>query len=126
MGTLGDKKKENKYINVLFSSTNIPEDYVLTFDKQVDRLVINGTFYKESSVHLILDNILDQKSYRIYVTKTPYTAVCIDVFNNYSSTDSNMLNINYYINEENLSGRYNIYLKVDDKVYNTNEYVIFE
>lgn len=59
------------------------------------------------------------------ISKRPYTAMCVGIYNE-TSTDDNILNINYYINSLNLSGKYNIYLKIDDKVYNTNQYVIFK
>jgi len=126
LGTLGETSTDDEYTNVIFSSKSIPEEYGLTINKETDRLTLNGTFTKGSYIYLILDNTFNQKVYKIYVSKTPYTAMCIGIFDNDSEDTDEKININYYINEENLSGRYNVYLKVDDKVYNTNEYVVFE
>lgn len=126
LGTLGETTTENNYINILFATEPVPNNYELTLLKEPDRLTLNGTFNKGSEVYLVLDNTINQKVYRIYISKTPYTAMCIGIFDNDSEDTDELLNINYYINEPNLSGRYNIYLKIDKKIYNTNEYVIFD
>ena len=72
----------------------------ITIKKEEDRLVINGTFKKEEKAYLILDKFLGKKVY--------------DLENGYN-----------YINSTGLSGDYSIYIKIDNKIYKTNNYVTF-
>ena len=49
--------------------------------------------------------------------------MCVDIF---SETENEFgLNTNKYINSTGLKGRYNIFIKIDDKLYKTNNYVEF-
>lgn len=124
IGSLDETSTCGKKTNILFASKIIPEEYNISFKKDSDRLVFNGTFIKNTEVYIILNSLFEQKVYQVVVSQTPYTAMCIGIFN----TDANdeKLNINYYVNEENLSGNYNIFLKIGKKIYNTGEFVHFE
>ena len=62
--------------------------------------MINGAFKKEEKAYLILDKFLGKKVY--------------DLENGYN-----------YINSTGLSGDYSIYIKIDNKIYKTNNYVTF-
>ena len=53
---------------------------------------------KDNEIYIILDKFGERKVY-------------------------NMNSNKYYINTVNLSGRYDIYVKIDDKVYKTDYYV---
>lgn len=67
--------------------------------KDQDYLKITGDF-SGREVYLILDKFMDKRIY--------------DITNNYT-----------IINKTSLSGKYNIYLKIDDTIYKTNQYVEF-
>ena len=43
--------------------------------------------------------------------------MCIDLFHDVNIDNPQLINITRYINDEGLSGKYNIYLKINDKVY---------
>ena len=72
----------------------------IAIKKEEDRLVIKGIFKKEEKAYLILDKFLGKKVY--------------DLENGYN-----------YINSTGLSGDYSIYIKIDNKIYKTNNYVTF-
>ena len=68
--------------------------------KEVDRLVLKGNFNKNEKAYLILDKFLDKKIYDL-------------------KTGAN------YINQNGLNGEYSIYIKINNKIYKTNNYVTF-
>lgn len=78
--------------------------YNIKLKKETDRLVLSGEFNKNDKVYIILDKFMDKKVYdvKIEATKT------------YK-----------YINNENLKGKYSIYIKINNKLYKTNRYVTF-
>ena len=61
--------------------------------------------------------------YIMRVSKTPYTALCVDLGNE-STSGANIL-ATKYINSDGLIGKYSIYIEIDGTIYNTNEYVRF-
>ncbi len=102
----------------------LPKKYNLKLNLEPKRLVVSGSFQKGSEVYIILKQGKTEKIYQIHVTKTPYTAMCIGIFNQ-DSDDENIINLDYYINSIGLSGKYEIYLKVNHFLFNTSQYVEF-
>lgn len=72
------------------------DDYQIEFNYEFDRIVVSKK--KDKEIYIILDKFGERKVY-------------------------NMNSNKYYINTVNLSGRYDIYIKIDDKVYKTDYYV---
>lgn len=126
LGSLGKTEPSDEKNNLLITTINIPKKYNVSFTKEVDRLVFNGRFKEKTEVYLILDNAYDKRSYLIPVSELPYTAMCVDIFNKKSDKDCKELDITYYVNEEGISGKYNIYVKIDTIIYNTKKYVEFD
>jgi hypothetical protein len=126
LGSIGKTKEDGMIFNPLISSKKVDKEYKshnISITKEVDRLVINGTFKKGTNVKIVLDNVFDNKYYNMAISKRPYTAMCVDVFN--SKEKKNGINVTKYINAEGLSGKYYIYIKINNKLYNTRKYVKF-
>ena len=60
--------------------------------------------------------------YSMRISKTPYTALCVDLGND--DNDKNIITTKY-INKDGLMGKYSIFIEIDGVVYKTNEYVKF-
>ena len=121
-----EETKVDKSLSLIFNAKNTDEEYKehnITFTKEYDRLVVNGTFKKGTNVEIILYQNLVAYKYEWRISSKPYTAMCVDIF---SETENEFgLNTNKYINSTGLKGRYNIFIKIDDKLYKTNNYVEF-
>ena len=116
----------DKSLSLIFNAKNIDEEYKshnITFTKEYDRLVVNGTFKRGTNVEIILYQNLVAYKYEWRISTKPYTAMCVDIFS--EKENENGLNTNKYINSTNLKGRYDIYIKIEDKLYKTNNYVEF-
>lgn len=74
--------------------------YNINITKTKDNLQVNGNFTKDDEVYLILDKFLDKKIY--------------DINNN-----------EIIINKKGLSGKYSIYIKINDTIYKTDNYIKF-
>ena len=94
-----ETETSNKNINILFSKEY--KDKINIY-KEYDRLVIEYDFNKDDKVYFILDKFLGKKVYEIDTSK----------------------NIKY-INSYGLSGKYTMYLKINDKLLKLNEFVKF-
>ena len=97
--------------------------YDLSITKEYDRLNITGRFKKSDDVKIVLDNLFNKKSYDMVISKKPYTAMCVDVFN--QEEEKNGIIVSKYINSKGLSGTYYIYIKINGKVYDLDKYVTF-
>lgn len=123
LGSLGEtrvSKKDNKFIKTV----EIDDDYNkrnITLTNEEDRLVISGKFKKEENVSFILRKGFTNNYYDQIISKKPYTALCVDIFTEEETNEG--INITRYINKETLSGKYSIYIKINDKIYNTNNYI---
>lgn len=122
IGNMGETKVDksvsaffNKNIDDFYKSKNI------SITKEFDRLVFTGTFDKSDDVKLILSGVFSNKTYNVRISKTPYTALCVAVFED--NNDSNKITVNKYINDINMSGKYYIYVKINETVYDPNLYV---
>ena len=74
--------------------------YNIKMTKTIDNFQITGNFKKNDEVYLILDKFLDKKVYDI----------------DYKNT---------IINKQGLSGKYSIYISINDTIYKTNKYIKF-
>lgn len=123
LGSLGEtkvSKKDNKFIKTV----EIDDDYNnrnITLTNEEDRLVISGKFKKEENVSFILRKGFTNNYYDQIISKKPYTALCVDIFTEEETNEG--INITRYINKETLRGKYSIYIKINDKIYNTNNYI---
>ena len=125
VGSLG-KTERKQSLAILFNANEPDSEYdshKITFSKEDDRLVINGTFKRGTKVEIILAKGLNVNSYEWRISKKPYTALCVDIFTEEENEFG--LNTNKYINSDGLKGKYSIYIKIDGKLYNTLKYVEF-
>ena len=124
LGTLGETKT-NRNSFTLFNkdADSIIKEKKIKLTKEYDRLIVSGTFKKEDKVEIILDNLFTRKTYNMIISKKPYTAMCIDIFN--EDEEKNGINVTKYINDDNMSGRYYIYMKINGTVYDFDKYVDF-
>ena len=125
VGSLG-KTEGKQSLAILFNANEPDSEYdshKITFSKEDDRLVINGTFKRGTKVEIILAKGLNVNSYEWRISKKPYTALCVDIFTEEENEFG--LNTNKYINSDGLKGKYSIYIKIDGKLYNTLKYVEF-
>jgi hypothetical protein len=107
----------NRNINNEFKKHNVE------FIKEYDRLVVSGIFKKEDKVEIILDSVFSKRTYELKVSKKPYTAMCIDIFN--EEELQNGIKVYKYINDTGLSGKYYLYMKINGTIYDLNQYVVF-
>ena len=123
LGSLGEtrvSKKDNKFIKTV----EIDDDYNkrnITITNEEDRLVISGRFKKGENVSFILRKGFTNNYYDQIISKKPYTALCVDIFTEEETNEG--INITRYINKETLRGKYSIYININDKIYNTNNYI---
>ena len=123
LGSLGKtkvSKKDNKFIKTV----EIDEDYNkrnITITNEEDRLVISGKFKKGENVSFILRKGFTNYYYDQIISRKPYTALCVDIFTEEETNEG--INITRYINKETLRGKYSIYIKINDKIYKTNNYI---
>ena len=126
LGTLGVTPEDKGGYLLLFNKNGdkIIKDYNLTFTKEIDRLVVSGKFKKTDEVEIILDNVFSKKIYNVVISKKPYTAMCVDVFND--DEVKNGISVTKYINDEGLKGKYYIYMKINGKYYDFDKSVEFK
>ena len=125
LGSLGKTDVTKKKVGPIINSKKIDDEYSkynIELSKEVDRLVVTGTFHKSDKVNIILYQNLISNYYYTRISKKPYTALCVDLN---TEEDSNGLRITKYINQEGLKGKYSIYLEINGNLYNTNSYVEF-
>ena len=125
IGSLGKTASEQS-LAILFNAKKPDEEYDnynISLTKEEDRLVINGTFKKGTTVEIVLANDLMVNTYEWRISKRPYTALCVDIFTEEENEFG--LNINKYINSEGLKGKYSIYIKINGELYNTLQFVEF-
>ena len=122
IGNMGETKTDksistifNKKIDEIYESKNIK------ITKEVDRLVFTGTFDKNDKVSLILSGVFSNKTYDVRISKTPYTALCVAVFTEEEQNEK--ITVNKYINDIGMKGKYYIFVKINDTVYDPNLYV---
>ena len=125
-GTLGNTKINDIKIGIYPFIKNIDKFYNshnIKITKETDRLVVTGQFLRGTDVKVILNKNYKSNIYNYPVSKKPYTALCVDIFT--EEENENGIVVTKNINSEGLNGKYSIYIKIDGRVYNTNEYVKF-
>lgn len=125
LGTLGQTKKKLKY-GFILNSSKIDENYKkhdIKLTKEEDRLVLNGTFKKSDEVEILLYNKMKINTYKVPISKRAYTALCVDILT--KEEKKNGINITKYINSAGLKGKYSLYIKINNKTYNTEKYILF-
>ena len=123
LGTIGKTDYDKSGYKIFYNFSDIDKEYKnkeIEIKKEENRLVVNGKFNKEDNVSVILSKCGQYKKYDIRISTRPYTALCIDIF-----TEKN-LNVYKYINEDGLSGNYNIYVELNGKIYNTTKKVSYK
>lgn len=126
LGNMGITKTDKNYAFLLFNKDidSTYEKHNISITKEIDRLVVSGTFQKEDKVEIILDSLFHKKVYTMRISKKPYTAMCVDIFNE----EENELGIKVtkYINDIGLKGKYYIYIKINGTIYDINQYIEYE
>lgn len=80
------------------------QEYNIKLKKERDRLVISGEFDKKDKVYIILEKFMEKRVYDLKVKE----------------------NKTYkYINDTGITGKYSIYIKINNELYKTNNYVKF-
>ncbi len=126
IGSLGVTNLDDQKFVLMMNAKNIDNEYKkhnIKITKEKDRLVVTGTFKKGTPVNVILYKDMMENIYIMRVSKTPYTALCVDLGN--ESTSGENILATKYINSDGLIGKYSIYIEIDGTIYNTNEYVRF-
>ena len=124
LGTLGETVPDDTKFGFLTKTVSIDKDYKshdIKITNEEDRLSITGRFKRGTKVKAILYQNGKQKEYTIPISKKPYTALCVDIFT--EEETENGIVVTKYINKENLSGKYSLYLQINDKIYKTNQYI---
>lgn len=124
LGTLGKTDIDDQKITPIIDSQAIDEEYEshdITITKEIDRLVVKGRFKRGTDVNVILYKNMISNYYNVKISKKPYTALCVDIFTEEENEQG--ITVTKYINEEDLKGKYSIYLSIDGTIYNTGKYV---
>ncbi len=106
LGTLGTSETSKNY--TLFFPTydkHLFKKYDLKLYKDTLGLKISGQFNSNDKVEIILDNILDKKTYEMNTTGKKSSR---------------------YINEEGIKGKYYIYIRINGKIYKLYKYANFK
>lgn len=126
IGSLGMTDLDDQKFSFMLSGKDADEEYKkhkIKITKEKDRLVVTGTFKKGTPVNIVLYKDMMKNIYSMRVSKTPYTALCVDLGNNFSNDED--ITATKYINKDGLIGKYTIFIEIDGTLYNTNEYVDF-
>ena len=100
-------------------------DHQVKIEKQEDRIVFTGTFKRGSNVRLVLKQGLEQKYYKLRITDKRHAALCVAVFSEEENENEDNLTVTRYINGTGLSGKYDLYLEVYDKIYDLKSQISF-
>ena len=125
LGSLGVTEVDDQEFAFTMNYKKIDEEYKkydIKLTKEKDRLAITGTFKKGMPVNVILYKDMTKNIYTMRVSKTPYTALCVDLG---VEEDNENITVTKYINAEGLTGKYSIYIEIDGSLYKTDEYVRF-
>ena len=97
------------------------KSHEISIKNEEDRLEIKGRFKRGVEVKAILYKNGIIKEYNIPISKKPYTAMCVDIFT--EEENKNGIVVTKYINKEDLSGKYSLYLQINDTIYKTGKYI---
>ena len=123
-GSLGETKVDTTRFGFITSAKDIDKEYKsheISIKNEEDRLEIKGRFKRGVEVKAILYKNGIIKEYNIPISKKPYTAMCVDIFT--EEENKNGIVVTKYINKEDLSGKYSLYLQINDTIYKTGKYI---
>lgn len=100
-------------------------DHQVKIEKQEDRIVFTGTFKRGSNVRLVLKRGLTQNYYKMRITDKKHAALCVAVFSEEENANEDDLTVTRFINGAGLSGKYDLYLEVYDKIYDLKSQISF-
>ena len=110
LGSLGESVTTSNHL--LLGAKNdkdILKRYNISLYKDVYGLKVKGTFKESDEVQIILDNVLDKKTYDLLIP-----------------SDSNKkITTSRYISEDGIKGKYYIYLRINGAIYKLQKYVTF-
>lgn len=110
LGSLGESKTTSNHI--LLGAKNddsILDKYAISLYKDVYGLKVKGTFKESDEVQIILDNVLDKKTYDLLVPED----------------SDKKITTSRYISEDGIKGKYYIYLRINGTIYKLHKYVNF-
>lgn len=123
-GTLGETEVDKTSFGFIMNAKEIDNEYKshnITISNEEDRLEVSGRFRRGTEVKAILYQNGKIKEYSIPISKRPYTAMCVDIFT--EEENEKGIVVTKYINKENLSGKYSLYLQINDTIYKTDKYI---
>lgn len=98
----------------------VPPRYEVTYMLEDGRLAMTGTFEETDEVYLILRNQYTDMTYYVPTTfdaSSPIYSV---------ELEENYVMVTYYINDAGISGYYELYLVINDTLYNTYKHIDFD
>jgi len=121
LGHMMETEKYTEPVKTKFTLLHyVPQNIELSFTKETDRLIVEGRFLQGDSIYLVLESKTSTLLYHIPTSQTAYTAMCTAIF----SGDDRF--ITYYVNEENVSGTYQMSLIVNGHRYDSYQEVTFK
>ena len=123
-GSLGATKVDKTRFGFITNAKKIDKEYKnhdIEITNEEDRIEVKGRFKRGTEVKVLLYQNGKIKEYEIPISKKPYTAMCVDIFT--EEENKNGIVVTKYINKENLSGKYSIYLQINDTIYKTEKYI---
>ena len=123
-GSLGETKVDKTRFGFITNAKKIDKEYKkhdIKITNEEDRIEVKGRFKRGTAVKVLLYQNGKIKEYEIPISKKPYTAMCVDIFT--EEENKNGIVVTKYINKENLSGKYSIYLQINDTIYKTEKYI---
>ena len=123
-GSLGETKVDKTRFGFITKAKKIDKEYKnhdIEITNEEDRIEVKGRFKRGTEVKVLLYQNGKIKEYEIPISKKPYTAMCVDIFT--EEENKNGIVVTKYINKENLSGKYSIYLQINDTIYKTEKYI---
>ena len=123
-GSLGETKVDKTRFGFITKAKKIDKEYKnhdIEITNEEDRIEVKGRFKRGTAVKVLLYQNGKIKEYEVPISKKPYTAMCVDIFT--EEENKNGIVVTKYINKENLSGKYSIYLQINDTIYKTEKYI---
>ena len=110
LGSLGESTVVKNHLLLGAKNDNsILEKYNISLYKDVFGLKVSGKFKESDDVQIILDNVLDKKTYDLVVPKN----------------SNKKITASRYISEDNIKGKYYIYFRINGTIYKLKKYVYF-
>lgn len=122
-GTLGKTPISEEKMGFSLPEVVVPSTYELEVSQQKDRLIITGLYNKVDVVDVVLRKGFSERYYPIMISDNQYTAMCVYLPN--KNADDTKLTVSKYINNDGLEGSYNVYIRINGVLYNTNYLVNF-